>query len=187
MTRPVILLDVDGVLANFVEANLRTLRSLGIHREHDDVTTWEMAEALGLDDTARAIMEFRWSLPGFCASLPPYDGAVAGVESLRGLGDVFAVTAPMFTPHWQHERTEWLVEHFAFRRKDVISTHAKWLVRGDVMVDDKPAHVEAWSAAWPQGQAFCWARPYNEAFIGLRTSDWRVIAGAAAMRAARAG
>jgi 5'(3')-deoxyribonucleotidase len=179
VTRPVVLLDVDGVLGNFIEANLRTLRSLGVERCHDDVTTYDLEHCLRLDDTTRALMEFRWGLPGFCASIPPYPGAQDAVDRLRTVADVYALTAPMFTATWQHERTEWLVEHFGFRRKDVISTHAKHLVRGDVFVDDKPSHVEAWQAAHPGGVGILWGRPYNVGAVGgvRRETEWGAVVG----------
>lgn len=162
MTRPVILLDVDGVLANFIEATLRTLRDLGVERHHDEVTTWSIEDSLALTSSQRARMKARWSEPGFCASIPVYDGAVAGVEALRAIGEVYAVTSPMTSgPTWQHERTEWLVRHFDFRRDDVVQTAAKHLVRGDVLVEDKPEALARWKAAHPAGVAALWHRRYN--------------------------
>ncbi len=61
MSRLRILLDVDGVLANFIEANLATLRELGVNREHDHVTTFNIEDALGLTSAQRARMKARWS------------------------------------------------------------------------------------------------------------------------------
>lgn len=173
MTRPVVLLDVDGVIANFIEANLRWLWGYGIERYHNDVTAWDFA-SLDIKPDLHFEMKRRWSEPGFCAAIPPYDGAVEGVELLRERADVYAVTAPMCSSlTWQGERMEWLVGHFDFRRDHVISTAAKYLVRGDVLVDDKPSTVDAWAAAHPQGCGVVWAQPYNAEWSnGHRTNNW---------------
>lgn len=193
MTRPVVLLDVDGVLANFIEANLRTLHAFGAGPfVHDDVDQWSIEEALALTSSQRARMKARWSEPGFCASIPAYDGAVAGVEALRAVGEVYAVTAPMWSsPTWQHERTEWLVRHFDFRRDDVVSTAAKHLVRGDILVEDKLSTLRRWEEAHPTGVSVAWHRRYNDDLVegwlpGCRTSDWSTVRAIAADLVARA-
>ncbi len=193
MKRPVILLDVDGVLANFIEANLRTLREIGVEREHDDVTQWYLEEALKLTSSQRARMKARWSEPGFCLDIPVYPGAVAGVEALRAIGDVYAVTAPMTSgPTWQHERTEWLVRHFDFRRNDVVQTAAKHIVGGDVLVEDKLETLRRWEIEHPAGVSVAWDRRYNAADLdgwrpACRTSDWGTVRSIAAAFADRGG
>lgn len=187
MTRPVVLLDVDGVLANFIEASLRVLRAVGVSAEHDDVTSWHLEDSLGLTNKQRGWLMEAWSEPGFCSMIPPYAGAREGVDALREVADVYAVTAPMWSsPTWQGERTEWLVKHFAFDRKDVVSTHAKYLVAGDVLVDDKPETVAKWRQ-WGRitgrghtGLGVLWDRPYNRntpESVGLmRSASWSAVA-----------
>lgn len=180
--RPVILLDVDGVLANFIEANLATLRELGVERQHDDVRAWSVEESLGLTSAQRAQMKARWSEAGFCASIPVYEGAAAGVELLRSIGEVYAVTAPMWSaPTWQHERTEWLMRHFDFTRDQVVSTAAKHLVRGDIFVEDKPETLARWAEAWPGALPVLWDRPYNAGVEHpVRTRSWGLLQAVAA-------
>lgn len=92
MTRPVILLDVDGVLADFTGATLDFLRTLGVDRRAEYVTEFAIEDALGLSSAQRARMKARWAESGFCASIPVYDGAVAGVERLRGIGAAWAAS-----------------------------------------------------------------------------------------------
>ena len=176
----VFLLDVDGVLADFIGANLRTLAELGINRQHDDVTDFRLETCLNLSDSERAFMKARWSEPGFCASFEPYPGAREGVGLLRSLGEVYAVTAPMWSsPTWQHERCEWLCDRMGFERDQVVSTAAKHLVCGDVFVDDREDVVTRWHRAhrdrWAAGVV--WARPYNDVpVVDVRTNDWRRVA-----------
>lgn len=189
MSRPIVLLDVDGVLANFIERNMRELATIGVVRHHDDVTDFRLEHCLGLDDEQRRFMKSKWSEPGFAATMLPYAGAVDGVKQLREVADVYAVTAPMWSsPTWQHERQEWLVDLFGFERDQIVSTAAKYLVAGDVFVDDRADAVTKWyqwarvSGRGHTGYGVVWARPYNRDgnWIGMRTSDWSSVARLAA-------
>ena len=176
--RPVVLVDVDGVLANFIEANLRTLHAIGAGPfVHDDVTTWAMEDCLGLTAPQRARMKARWAEPGFAASIPEYPGAREGVAALREVADVYACTAPMHSsPTWQHERHHWLVERFGFDHKQIVQTPAKYLVRGDMLIDDKPEHVAAWQETNPGGVGVLWSRAYNAGADLRRESEWEAAA-----------
>lgn len=193
MKRPIVLLDCDGVLANFIERNLRELAdAFGIVRDHDDVTDWRLEASLGLTEDQRHHMKAQWSLPGFAASMEPYRGAREGVDGLRAVADVYCVTAPMWSsPTWQHERTEWLGRYFGFERDQVVSTAAKHLVNGHVLVDDRVDVLGRWlsthgSIGWG-GQAVAWSHKYNESatWYGLRTNKWADVIGLAQEAARR--
>lgn len=43
------------------------------------------------------------------------------------------------------ERTRWLVRHFDAKPSQIMHTSAKHLVRGDVLIDDKPTTIERWA------------------------------------------
>jgi 5'-nucleotidase len=178
--RPVILLDVDGVLADFIGANLRTLSRAGLHGyRREDVTQWDCAAAWGLSDATKTIMKRAWSAPGFCQCIEPYPEAEGMVDRLREIGDVYAVTAPMSSnPTWMHERREWLVDYFGFKGDaDIVQTAAKHLVRGDVFVEDKASTLHSWQLAWPESTGVLWSRPYNEieSWGGPRTESWQFL------------
>jgi 5'(3')-deoxyribonucleotidase len=179
--RPVILLDVDGVLADFTGACLDVLRGIGLHRTVDQVTSYALVEALGLDAGAKAALSRAWSSPRFCECIEPYPRATEGVGMLMGIGDVYAVTAPMWSsPTWQSERADWLAEHMGVRRNNVISAHAKHLVRGDVLVEDKPETLAAWMDAWPGGAGVLIDRPYNRDVVDgpwqrVTCGDWERV------------
>lgn len=160
------VLDVDGVIADFVGGALEVINELhpaahapDVRFTPDDVTQWEI-ETL-LPEHMRAEFMARCGAPGFCAALKEYPGACAVVHGLRECGHtiVFA-TSPWNCPTWIGERTDWLRERFG---GDVAIYHVKTKthVYGDVFVDDKPEHVSAWAAAHPNGQALLLDRPYN--------------------------
>jgi len=183
---PILLLDVDGVLANFVAGALKSLKDLfDIAGTHDDVVDWHFETCFNLDDAQLAKLMHAWKQPGWCAALPVYDGAREAVVALHQHAVVHPLTAPFDSQTWVMERDAWLLEHFGFPRKEIVQTEAKHLVKGDVFVDDKPEHVINWQRAHPSGVAVLWARPYNRtaAWRGLRTNDWaEVISIVKAMR-----
>jgi 5'(3')-deoxyribonucleotidase len=156
-----ILLDCDGVLADFVTPALRIVAEVGGGPVlmHDDLTTWDIEDALA-EDKRPAFWE-RVCAEGFCSSLLPYPGVKEALAELRGIGTVVCVTSPMATSRtWQHERLHWLKDVLGFERDHVISTSGKSHVAGSYFADDKPEHVEAWRKA-SGGVGFVIARPYN--------------------------
>ncbi len=63
----------------------------------------------------------------------------------------------------------------------MIFTSRKELVHGDLLVDDKPEHVEKWSSRWGKCSVL-WAQPYNSdadcrggASSIWRTDDWESV------------
>lgn len=178
MSRSVVLVDVDGVLADFHTA---ALRIVGEILERDVVagprTTWDILDAFEFTDAQTAAFKQAVGRPAFCASLAPYPDAREGIAQLRTIADVYAVTAPFHSLHWVSERDWWLTEHFGFTRKQIVHTDAKYLVAGDVFIDDKVEHVQRWVDR-RTGTAVLWAQPYNAgAFVGRahRTGSWDTV------------
>ena len=179
--RPHVLLDVDGVLADFVGAVLRKVD--GMTMEHlptaDEITTMEIFDSL--PESVRKWKEVVYEdmgKEGKCLSLAVYPGAKEGVARLREIADVTIVTAPLRgSPTWAYEREAWLWRHFGIERHDIIHTSKKQLVRGDVFIDDHAGHVASWKRHHPHGAAACWARPYNHDSVGhaCRTNDWDTL------------
>lgn len=90
-----ILLDCDGVLADFVGGFLKTLRDIdGVPRAHEDVTQYTIEEALDLTPETTASVHAQISQRGWCLGLQPIIGAREGVKALREAGhDLAVVTA----------------------------------------------------------------------------------------------
>jgi 5'(3')-deoxyribonucleotidase len=145
-----VLLDCDGVIADFTGAALTLIRQFtGRTYAPERITTWDIFDSLPeepqfvKDEVYRLLKS-----PGGCAGIPAYPEAVEGVRRLCEIADVIAVTSPFKgSPTWAHEREEWLhvrcpgIEH-------VIHARHKERVHGDVFVDDKAAHVEDWARFW---------------------------------------
>jgi 5'(3')-deoxyribonucleotidase len=111
MNKPTVLLDVDGILADFAGA---LLRWAGPQYKREQLTEWDLTKALGLEDRQ--------------APFDEYASVVTSPYSAARL--------------WTFERLRWLERHFGFSKYDVIFAKRKYLVRGDVMIDDGPHNIE---------------------------------------------
>jgi 5'(3')-deoxyribonucleotidase len=163
--QPKMLIDVDGPLADFVEATRRGLNGTWTHK---DVTAWNFSGCTGFDMPAA---EKLWASEGFCANIPITPGAVEGVCALASIGDIYYVTSPTENaPHWMWERSQWLAKHFP--PGPVIFTRDKSIVTGDFLIEDNPKHL----AAWDWGIRICWDTPYNRGAICERkASSWHAV------------
>jgi 5'(3')-deoxyribonucleotidase len=119
-----------------------------------------MFDAPGVREHRPAI-EAECHQPGFCRNLKPFPGALQGINNLREIADVYAVTSHMKSETWVYERDAWLAEHLQFERNDIIHAHKKWLVTGDVLIDDKPKHIDQWTKFHKNGLGVLWAWPHN--------------------------
>ena len=175
----VILLDCDGVLADFTTIALDLIeQETGRRYTEKEIPRWDIFESMGFPELWTAF-GVKAAQPGFCFGMKPYPKAKAAVKKLSEHYDVVIVTAPVDAPPWMYERAHWLGEHFEMSRKKVIFAHEKQLVHGDCFVDDKPANVIAWAEAHPDGVAVLWDHPYNRSVELpegiIRTSDWRAL------------
>lgn len=179
--RPRLLLDVDGVLADFVDGAARALRDLG-YDEH--VSSLRRDRNLFADLPAHVAdrLRARIGAEGFCASLSPMPFAMNAVRRLRGdLGaEVLIVTSPWPSPWWVPERLHWLEQHFDIFREEVIFTEAKRAVAGDHFVDDHDRHVQLWARENPSGVAHRWPTDH----IPTR-EDWDALVARVAATAER--
>ncbi len=161
-----ILLDVDGVLADFVSETLGYLRrTWKLDYTADDITQWDICESLKLPVHVQEALKRRWRTIGFCAALEPYAGAKDFVRQLREIGPVICVTSPMNDSRtWASEREQWLVNHFGFRLEEVVSIRDKSIVSGDVMIDDSAVNLLTTIAP----TRILFDRPWNRADVALQ-------------------
>ncbi len=174
--KPRLLVDVDEVLADFQSPAFEVIaRITGRSYKPEDFEVWDIFTALN-DEELQAVGE-AIELPGFCSSLRPTPGAVEAIWEIREFADVYVVTSPQHNRHWVYERTEWLMEHFKFKKAQIIHTAAKYMVRGHAFLDDKPEHVQHWAHENPEGLAMLWHIPNTRA-IGqglLRVKSWSEV------------
>ena len=70
-------------------------------------------------------------------SLDVIDGAIEAVAKLNADHEVFIASTPPWTrPEvWGHKR-EWIGKHFPYLKRNIILTHRKDLLIGDILIDD---------------------------------------------------
>ncbi len=139
----IILLDVDNTICDFTGAVCREASKV-LEREINplEVTQWNLRASLEMNQKQTQVLYKIIQQRGFCLGLEPLPGAVSAVKKLQSLGAVNFVTSPWnSSPYWMWERTKWLRTFFDAYPDEVIHTHQKWLVKGDVIIDDRPVNV----------------------------------------------
>lgn len=175
--KPTVLLDVDGILANFIAPVLDHIVEVSGRRyAHDDVKVWDIFTALPDVAHLESAVYDQMRMKRACFEIPLYDGAVDGVARLQELADVLIVTSPLSgSPYWMFEREAWLSHHFGIKHKDIIHARRKEHVDGDIFVDDKVEHVEAWQKQHPTKWALLWDQPYNRMSRHPRVRSWEEL------------
>jgi 5'(3')-deoxyribonucleotidase len=173
-----VLLDVDGVIADFVSGYLSAVkRATGRDYLADQITGFDIPRALRLAAAERQAVEQAVSRPGYCQELGEYPGAVAAVEQIARVHEVVFVTGQWSgSPTWTSDREQWLRSRFGELGRNVVHTQLKHVVSGDVLVDDNLDNCAAWAAAHQAGTAIVWSRPWNrrqEPPTVARMSDWQ--------------
>lgn len=165
-SKPTILLDCDGCVADYVGLLLETVKDVtGRVREHSDITSFDVMHSLDLPVAEQKAVKAEMLQPGWCSAIRVLPGAHDFVNALQELGSVVWVTAPgdsdMCSETWPHERSLWLAVNFgADRKRDIIYTGRKFQVAGDFLIDDSAVHIREWQAH-RAGAAILLDRPWN--------------------------
>lgn len=161
-----ILIDVDGVLANFLGG---VEQVLGRKLTAFETAGYDLFNRLPSQDCVRVGMalegeDFWWRL----ATIP---GSRKGVRLLvRSGARVHIVTKPwLHGTSWMSQRCYWLRNYYPLCGDDITVTSARELIRGDVLIDDCAANIEAWQASNPDGIGLLYDASYN---AGKPTFSW---------------
>lgn len=170
--------DADEVLFDFqtpVFEMHERLHGKKINQHSYPGDYWDMF--LIFSDEERKAIFAECEKPGWCRSLKPLPGAVEAVQELRKHVDLFCVTSHFHSETWVYERDHALIDHFGFKKAEIVYTGAKFLIGADIMLDDKPEHVLAWQAEHPDGLAMLWPIPNtrNMPLDKHRVKDWNDV------------
>lgn len=160
-SRPVVLVDMDGTINNWVEHFYTLFNTDYPHlgpRDPEDQTTYDMFA--GADNTARAAILEIMDRPGFYADLAPYPGAAEALNLMLDRFDVFLCTSPWLTnPTCVTDKYAWADRHLGRGWGGrTILTMDKTVVGGALLLDDKP---NIRGAATPQWVQAFFDQPYN--------------------------
>lgn len=174
--KPIVLVDVDGVLADFDGAVVNQLKELGMEtpdpalRDHHNILS-------AYPENYRDVIQDIIHSHDFFNNIEPYDDALIGWERLLSLDyNPMICTSPI--PNHQRSieaKREWirdrLVPHFGANVLNLAQiTLDKHLVYGDILIDDRPTIKHAETAHW---RHVLFDRQYNRHIVThLRLRGW---------------
>ena len=171
MTRPVVGVDVDGVLVDMLGQCFLTMEKMfGKKLTHSDMNGW------CIDHHLEGRTNDFWTelgASGFHENTKPYPGAVEGIQKLREVADVYIVTSPLRQGKtWTYDRDRWLQEHFGFDFNDIIHMRAKHRFLGDALVDDRPENILQWQKVHTRGKGIVWRHSWNQTPGTYEAHSW---------------
>lgn len=183
--KPIVLVDMDDVLAEFTEEWLSRYNA-----EYSDSITaesfdgWDALSCVKPECGEKIFDYFR--APGIYRHLQPKEGSQQVMQWLVNSGvEVLIVTdSPRGTCYTDEgvehsnptdDKRAWLQEHFPMIDPDnLIVAKKKWFVQGDVLIDDKPSTVEKFQSLGRD--VICMDMPYNQHVNAkLRARTWEEI------------
>lgn len=160
-----ILLDCDGVLANFTQASID---AHGRQESHDDIRTWDYFT----DEWGMSPEEFWSKCRGydFWRNIQPYEWAQSVIDLIRAKDLTFTIlTAPSNDSECVQAKLDWLDHHFSIPIADVMVGQKKHLLANPeaILIDDSRANVDAFIRSG--GKAALFLQPWNSSrFLSFR-------------------
>ena len=160
MAKFTISMDMDGVLYPFDIAFNGLIEKYG--GEPHDFKTWiNFSEVFG-----DKIVDKVWNDSDLFLAEEPYPGADYVMNDLNEMKDVkvYLVTNPGRNPHITiPAKWAWVQKHFPWIHPyQFVTTHAKWLFRTDLLVEDHPPNIEKFLKFNPDKTGMLIERPWNE-------------------------
>lgn len=155
MTKPTILVDIDDTLNQFAATFWNIYNEV-----YDENQDYKKVDSWNLQDYARDDIHVYDLLkhPGIFRHIPLKEYATQFIKRLYENYEVYIVSdSPSGTSHCElnnhhysnpaDDKRKWVKEHFPFFPQDqVIFCSHKWMVTGDLLIDDKPAMFEKFQA-----------------------------------------
>lgn len=174
MNRPVIGVDLDDVLWNFLEAWITRHNEITEDNvDVNDIKSWNIEQYI--HKGSRGMLFYMLEQAGFWDTVKPKDGAQLYLKKLIEDGyDVVIVTATSYKVA-QHKMMRFF-ELFPFIKEDqIITAKRKQLINVDILIDDNPDNLRGGFY-----NKFLFTAPHNELTnekeIGAhRCKDWEEL------------
>ncbi|TCP55376.1 5'(3')-deoxyribonucleotidase [Tumebacillus sp. BK434] len=168
MKRKTLLIDMDSVIVDLMSEWFRRYNE----QHGDDLTVervgcWQ-TEKYVKPECGMKIYEYL-DAPGLFRGLKPLPHALEVLERLAKLYDILIVTSSRTFAYTEKE--QWVEEHLPFIGKgNLIFSHKKNMICGDLLFDDAPHNLEAFQATGRTSIAMDY--PYNRSVDVPRVSGW---------------
>lgn len=154
----IIFVDMDGVLANFGQGVIKVFQDKHYIFAEDQVA-WHIEEWVVPEqrEAARVDMNLALQTKEFWENLNPVAGAIDGFKYLMKNHEVYIATTPWSSDDCYTGKRAWVkrcLKRFDLDR--LIFIKDKFLLRGDLIIDDKPKNVETFC-----GQGILYTQPWN--------------------------
>ncbi|KKQ33675.1 MAG: 5'(3')-deoxyribonucleotidase [Candidatus Nomurabacteria bacterium GW2011_GWA1_37_20] len=163
MNKKIILVDIDGVLADFEMGFIKAWgKKFPTHPKVplEGRKAFRLAESYpnGLEKEIQSIL----SAPGFFENLNTIPGGKEALKKMQDLGhEVLICTSPISNyKNCVPEKYRWVAINLGFEwTKRIIMIKDKTLVFGDILIDDKPEHTGLREPVWKH---VLFEAPYNQ-------------------------
>lgn len=173
-----ILIDMDSTLNDFTQgyiAYYKKLTGKDVNVTREDLSVYEISKIVHGHNEQESI-EIRqqiFSSLGFWKDIPIMPYAKEVVEDLYNKHEVFILTAPWkYSLNCYTEKIEWVENELPFfDTSRVIMTRHKYLVKGDIIVEDSPEFLLNNGCHY----AIAIDYPFNRHLPVLHALDWRDV------------
>ena len=159
----VILCDLDAIVVDLLAYWLGAYNIIwNDNKTVADVKSWEMHENVK-PECGHKIYGLL-NLPKAYKDLRPLPGSLETLQKIHNDGhEIIIVSASANNPKTAADKISWVRKHLPFlSRKNIFIGHKKWLLKGDVFIDDSPENISNYRAHWPKATIMTIAYPYNE-------------------------
>lgn len=156
-----ILVDMDNIIVDM------TPRWLAMYNRdhHDNVTmedlkTWHISKHVKIGDK---IHDYLYQ-ERFFLDAPPMNGAIPTLRCLQEEGHhVVIVSAPSWPGNSATDKITWVREKMPwFNKRDIFLGHHKFMVKGDVFIDDSPENIRLYRQEWgPAARIMTIVHPFS--------------------------
>ena len=170
-----ILLDLDNTVNMFDENFVVFVRKEGYEFDTSNFNNreWDMSSYIRGSDNPKKVMEDIFMTAEFWLTIEPVPFAFEVLKDLYRKHEI-VISTMVWKEGMKHEilKKHWIDKNFHFLRNNkFVFNPKKWEIEGDVIIDDKPRHLEK-----SQGSkiTICSDRPYNrEVKSDYRFSSWK--------------
>lgn len=151
MKRTQILLDMDGVLADFLSGAIEALnrdfnRTITIERYALEFGQWGTYDYYGI--TQEQFWGSIHSTPNFWYNLKPMPWSKSVYNMLSSFGDITILTTPSLDPSCAMQKLQWLDNYFNIKSDAVLMGARKYLLAGNgILIDDYHKNVDSFKEA----------------------------------------